>query len=273
MKLATRKKQLIWGLGLSVLGSAVIGGTLGIMSHHRDQPGANKHQADEPQILVEGSPDFDTVVVEAAPNRLGGVPGASDPAILNSTGGPARASAIASGRSDPFSLPYIPATPTAAASTERSAGSGQTSAGNGAPAAPAASVAPSQSISLIPLPPPPSLSSLPPLPTANPPAASGVAPSAAPTATVSVPQASPSMSVADQISVTGVVELGDRVSAIIQVPNEGSRYAQVGERIASGQVLVKRIDVSNRQEPVVILEFNGREYSKIVGGASLADLM
>ena len=81
------------------------------------------------------------------------------------------------------------------------------------------------------------------------------------------------MSVADQISVTGVVELGDRVSAIIQVPNEGSRYAQVGERIASGQVLVKRIDVSNRQEPVVILEFFGREYPKIVGGASLADLM
>jgi hypothetical protein len=47
-----------------------------------------------------------------------------------------------------------------------------------------------------------------------------------------------------------------------------SRYIKVGQRIASGQVLIKRVDFPSGGDPVVILEENGVEVAKIVGEKS-----
>lgn len=67
------------------------------------------------------------------------------------------------------------------------------------------------------------------------------------------------------VQVTGVVQVGDQVYAIVNAPNEPtSRYVQEGQRLAGGQVLVRRIEM-NRAEPVVILEQNGVEVVRAVG--------
>jgi hypothetical protein len=55
------------------------------------------------------------------------------------------------------------------------------------------------------------------------------------------------------------------VYAIVNAPNEpSSRYIQEGQRLAGGQVLVKRIE-TNRSEPVVVLEQYGVEVVRAVG--------
>jgi hypothetical protein len=69
-----------------------------------------------------------------------------------------------------------------------------------------------------------------------------------------------------------VVQLGNRSALIVREPNTTtSRYTYAGDYLAGGQVLVKHIDISN-QEPLVILEYNGREYSRMVGSGPLASL-
>ncbi|HEY9860046.1 MAG TPA: hypothetical protein V6D16_11120, partial [Candidatus Obscuribacterales bacterium] len=74
-------------------------------------------------------------------------------------------------------------------------------------------------------------------------------------------------SVADTIEVTGVVQVGQKVSAIIKVPTEStSRYVSEGEYLAGG-ILVKRIELGTREEPLVVLEQNGVEIVKAVGSA------
>jgi hypothetical protein len=70
---------------------------------------------------------------------------------------------------------------------------------------------------------------------------------------------------ANAVQVTGVVQIGNQAYAIVNAPNEPtSRYVQEGQRLAGGQVLVRRID-TNRAEPVVILEQNGYEVVRAVG--------
>jgi hypothetical protein len=60
--------------------------------------------------------------------------------------------------------------------------------------------------------------------------------------------------------------VGNDILVIVKAPNEPtSRYIKVGQRIAGGQVLIKRVDFQSGADPVVILEENGVEVSKIVG--------
>ena len=81
-----------------------------------------------------------------------------------------------------------------------------------------------------------------------------------------VPPVSPPR-VANTIEVTGVVQVGQKVSAIIKVPTEStSRYVSEGEYLAGG-ILVKRIELGTREEPLVVLEQNGVEIVKAVGSA------
>jgi multidrug efflux pump subunit AcrA (membrane-fusion protein) len=76
-------------------------------------------------------------------------------------------------------------------------------------------------------------------------------------------------SLANAIEVSGVIEAGGTVSAIVQVPGEPtSRYVNVGDYLAGGSVLVKRIDVTG--EPVVILEQGGVEVIRSVGSSTIA---
>jgi hypothetical protein len=70
---------------------------------------------------------------------------------------------------------------------------------------------------------------------------------------------------AQAVVVTGVVTVGNQNYAIVQSPDEPTgRYVAAGQRVAGGQVLVKRIDMRG-SEPVVVLEQNGIEISRSVG--------
>ena len=96
------------------------------------------------------------------------------------------------------------------------------------------------------------------------------APSVAPSAVLPAPV--PTVNLAQAIAVTGVVQAGSQTSVIVQVPNEAtSRYAVVGDYLANGNVLVKRIEMQGA-EPVVVLEQNGAEFVKPIGSGSLGTL-
>lgn len=76
----------------------------------------------------------------------------------------------------------------------------------------------------------------------------------------------PEPTLARAVEVSGVVIVGNEPQAILKAPNEAtSRYVRVGQRLSNGQILVKRIEVYEGSEPMVILEQNGVEVSKGVG--------
>lgn len=81
-----------------------------------------------------------------------------------------------------------------------------------------------------------------------------------------MPVAPPQPDLARGTTILGVVEVGNQFQAIVQVPNEAtSRYVSEGQRLADGQVIVKRIEMYPGSEPVVILEQFGQEVSRVVG--------
>ncbi|WP_414621022.1 hypothetical protein [Calothrix sp. CCY 0018] len=79
----------------------------------------------------------------------------------------------------------------------------------------------------------------------------------------------PEPKLAQAVLVSGVVQVGNRPQAIIKVPSEPtSRYVQAGQRLASG-LLVKRIEMNEGSEPIVILEQYGIEVARMVGEAPM----
>ncbi|MGB3638773.1 MAG: hypothetical protein WBA39_14540 [Rivularia sp. (in: cyanobacteria)] len=79
----------------------------------------------------------------------------------------------------------------------------------------------------------------------------------------------PQPKLAQAVLVSGVVQVGNRPQAIIKVPTEPtSRYVQAGQRLASGLV-VKRIEMNEGSEPIVILEQYGIEVARMVGEAPM----
>ncbi|MEH2280092.1 MAG: hypothetical protein V7K90_01920 [Nostoc sp.] len=77
------------------------------------------------------------------------------------------------------------------------------------------------------------------------------------------PPAQPDL--ARAVIVTGVVLISKEPQAIIKVPDEPtSRYVQAGQRLANG-VLIKRIEMNQGYNPIVILEQYGIEVAKMVG--------
>ena len=86
-------------------------------------------------------------------------------------------------------------------------------------------------------------------------------------ASVLPPQPEPKL--AQAVLVSGVIQVGTQPQAIIKVPSEPtSRYVQAGQRLASG-LLVKRIEMNEGSEPVVILEQYGIEVARMVGEAPM----
>jgi hypothetical protein len=76
----------------------------------------------------------------------------------------------------------------------------------------------------------------------------------------------PSTDTAKAVEVTGVITIGNTPQAIVVAPEDAtSRYVGVGQRISNGRVLVKRIEMRDGSEPVVILEENGVEVARSVG--------
>lgn len=90
-------------------------------------------------------------------------------------------------------------------------------------------------------------------------------PQPAPRSPITATAPRPQPELARAVKVTGVVQVGDSVYAIVNAPNEPtSRYVQEGQRLSNGQILVRRIE-TNRSEPVVILEQYGVEVVRAVG--------
>lgn len=84
---------------------------------------------------------------------------------------------------------------------------------------------------------------------------------------VSVLPKPPEPDLAKSVFVTGVVLIGKQLQAIIKVPNEPtSRYVQAGQRLANG-ILIKRIEMNEGSNPIVIVEQYGIEVARMVGDA------
>lgn len=165
--------------------------------------------------------------------------------LIRSTNPEQRLRAIQRNRPDPFSL--VPTTPTIERPAELQPNSGSS---NVLPQT--VPVTPAQPATLAPIPQ---------LVPVRPPA------SRTPIAVAPQPQR-PQPELARAVEVTGVVQIGGTVYAIVNAPNEpSSRYVQVGQRLAEGQVLVRRIDAAGDQ-PVVVLEQFGVEVVKAIGSAN-----
>ena len=75
----------------------------------------------------------------------------------------------------------------------------------------------------------------------------------------------PSTDLARAVEVKGVMQVGERLAAIVQESDEKiSRSVSAGEYLSNGAVLVKRIHLGSNKEPLVILEQNGVEVIKPV---------
>lgn len=72
---------------------------------------------------------------------------------------------------------------------------------------------------------------------------------------------------ADAIALTGVMQTGTKLSAIVQDSDGTSRYVQAGESLAGGQVTVKRINLNPAGLPSIVLQHNGVEFTKTVGSS------
>jgi hypothetical protein len=71
---------------------------------------------------------------------------------------------------------------------------------------------------------------------------------------------------AKRVEVTGVVEVGGRMFAIVKAPNETtSRYVQAGDTLADGQITVQRIEMNEGSAPIVVLAQYGVEVTRAVG--------
>jgi hypothetical protein len=189
----------------------------------------------------------------------------ADPALLRSTPKEARLQTVAAGRPDPFAPVVLGGSPRPKAAPVAAAVS----------APPAAPVAlPGQPLPVMPV---TATQALPPLPVAIAPLPALGPIAAAPGLVPALPSlgaaGASSLSLVDRIEVSGVAQIGDRVSAIIKEPGAStSRYVRAGDAIAGGQVRVKRIDLSSG-EPLVVLEYNGQEFYRSVGSTAVAGLL
>ena len=91
-----------------------------------------------------------------------------------------------------------------------------------------------------------------------------------PTPTPPLPVVSPT-DLADQVEITGVVQVGDRVMAIAKAPEETSaRYVNPGDRLSGGRVIVREIRTGG--SPTVVLEQNGQKVVKSIGANRVASV-
>ncbi|MCL2923988.1 MAG: hypothetical protein MGF17_04990 [Trichodesmium sp. MAG_R04] len=80
------------------------------------------------------------------------------------------------------------------------------------------------------------------------------------------PPPPPDTTIANGIEVSGVVQVGSQKQIIVKVPTElTSRYVKIGENLANGKVLVKRVNLNKGALPIVVFEQSGVEIAKEVG--------
>jgi len=77
----------------------------------------------------------------------------------------------------------------------------------------------------------------------------------------------PSTELAQSIELLGIVQVGTEIQLLVRTPDSPfGRYVSVGETVANGQVLIRRVErMQGGGEPTVILVQNGIEVSRSVG--------
>jgi hypothetical protein len=106
------------------------------------------------------------------------------------------------------------------------------------------------------------------LPTFSPPTVAQIPANATPLPPL--PQAPVSRTaLADAIEISGVLKIGGKWSVIVKEPDaQSSRYVHAGAYLSNGRVLVKRIVAGAGSDPIVILQQNGVEITRSIGGTS-----
>ena len=75
----------------------------------------------------------------------------------------------------------------------------------------------------------------------------------------------PQPDLANEVEVTGIIELGNQIQVIVNAPQEPfSRYVEPGQFLSNGQVLVKRVETQIDGSKIVILEQFGQEVIKTI---------
>lgn len=194
---------------------------------------------------------------QTQPNRPRGI---MPPDLISSTNPDQRLKGIQSARPDPFALVPVPASITITRSQTPGGGqspsaTGGRSSGQGMPTRSSSGGGSlgtsSGSQALLPQP-IPVLPDIPRLPRALP---------------AALP---PQPELARAVNVSGVVQIGSAVYAIVDAPDEpSSRYVQVGQRLSNGEILVRRIDF-NGSDSSVILEQAGMQVVRRVGDVPVA---
>jgi len=174
------------------------------------------------------------------------------PGLIQPTNTQVRVPTIPAGRPDPFALLETPPLKLTKASTSTSV----------EPATRPISVLPANlpPISLSPLPtiPVQSSAALPQFPADR-------------TAPPPIKPFSPT-ALADAIEITGAIQVGNKWNVIVKEPDAtSSRYAAVGDYLVNGQVQIKRVIAGSGSHPVVVLQQNGREVMKPVGGSKVSE--
>ncbi|MBD2234195.1 hypothetical protein [Phormidium tenue] len=191
----------------------------------------------------------------------------ADPSLLRSTSPQARVEAIAAGRSDPFASVVLPGpkvsrpsraaaalTPAPAATSRQALPTVPVSATQSLPPLPQVAT---QTVALPNLPAPFLPGSVPPIPTDL-----AVAPTGSPAF----------QNLVDQVVVSGVVQVGSGISVIITEPGSTvSRRVAQGDMLAGGRIKLKSVDMSG-QEPMVVLTYDGRDYTRTVGAPMVSAL-
>ena len=180
------------------------------------------------------------------------------------------------GNRDPFSIP-ITISPSVSTTPEGAAGNRTAARGRGGPQP---IPIPSQAPPILTSPPtrsaprgassPRSTTAQPAKPATTPPkvASEPKKPEAAAEATPATPPAPPTPSLALGVKVTGVVQVGTDYKIVVEVPGERTaRYVSVGDRLSDGSVLVKRVELDELLDPIVVFEQFGQEVLKPVGEA------
>lgn len=273
-------RRLYFVLAGGVLAALLVGGGLRLWQSRQSDPGATAADAPAPEMIADGADgavnaepaetaDFSAPFVAASPSLT-----LADPALLQSTSAQTRVPTIAAGRPDPFAPLVIPARTPAQSTAGVIPAPPPPPTPMAMPTAAASPVATQTSAQPLPALPVAASQSLPPLPSITipslpvPPIPGGLPMAEGAGATGAILPNPVALSAVDQVTVSGVVQIGQQVHAIVTEPgsSSGRRVAQ-GDTVAGGQVRIKAIDLSN-SDPTVVLTYNGRDYYRTVGSGS-----